>query len=63
MRRLVKEGVPDTCVGESFFGMPKLLRYIARTGLDVCDLDQENSHFLAQLERHPSAEVLNQYVK
>ena len=35
MRRLVKEGVPDTFVGKSFFGMPKLLRYIARTGLDV----------------------------
>lgn len=49
--------------GKSLFGMLKLLRYLARTGLDLCELDQVNAHFLAQLEKHPSAEVLTQYVK
>ena len=39
MRKSVEEGVPKTFVGRSLFGMPKLLRYIARTGLDACDLD------------------------
>ena len=63
MRRLVKEGVPEAFVGKSFFGMPKLLRYIARTGLDACDIDQVNAHFLAQSERHPAAEVLTQYIE
>ena len=43
MRRLVKEGVPEAFVGKSLFGMPKLLRYIGRTGLDACDSDQVNA--------------------
>ena len=63
MRKLVKEGVPEAFVGKSFFGMPKLLRYIARTGLDACDIDQVNAHFLAQSKRHPEAEVLTQYIE
>ena len=43
--------------------MPKLLRYIARAGLDACDIDQVNAHFLAQSKRHPAAEVLTQYIE
>ena len=39
MRRLVKEGVPQSFVGKSLFGMPKLLRYVGRAGLDACDID------------------------
>ena len=63
MRRLVEEGVPKCFVGRSLFGMPKILRHIARTGLDACDLDQINSHFSAQLARHPSATQLKRYVE
>ena len=63
MRRLVKEGVLVAFVGKSLFGMPKLLRYIGRTGLDACDIDQVNAHFHAQSKRHPEAEVLTQYIK
>ena len=63
MRRLVAEGVPMAFVGRSLFGMPKLLRHIARTGLDACDLDQVNSHFCAQAARHPSAPALKHYIE
>ena len=63
MRQMVEDGVPKTFVGKSLFGMPKLIRLIARTGLDACDLDQINSHFRAQLARHPTAVVLKNYVE
>ena len=63
MRGLVAEGVPMAFVGRSLFGMPKLLRHIARAGLDACDLDQVNSHFCAQAARHPSAPALKHYIE
>ena len=63
MRRLVAEGVPMAFVGRSLFGMPKLLRHIARTGLDACDLDQVNSHVCAQVARHPAAPPLKHYIE
>ena len=45
MQRLVSRGVPEAFVGKSLFAMPKLLRYLARTGLPACDVDQCSSHF------------------
>ena len=63
MRRLVAEGVPKAFVGRSLFAMPKLLRHIARTGLNACDLDQVNSHFCAQAARHPDAPILKHYIE
>lgn len=63
MCKLIGDGVPKAFAGRSLFGMPKLLRHLARTGLDACDLDQVNSHFSAQLARHPAAKTLKNYVK
>ena len=62
LRQLVDEGVPKAFVGRSLFGMPRLLRHMARAGLDACDIDQVNSHFCAQAARHPSAPVLKKYI-
>ena len=45
MQRLVSRGVPEAFVGKSAFAMPKLLRYLARTGLPACDIDQNSCHF------------------
>ena len=52
MQRLVSRGVPEAFVGKSAFAMPNLLRYLARTGLPACDIDQNSSHFWVQWSRH-----------
>jgi len=39
------------------------LRRLARAGLRVVDIDQENSHFRAELRRHPAAEALSRYIR
>ena len=63
MQRLVSRGVPDAFVGKSAFAMPKLLRYLARTGLPACDVDQNSCHFWVQWSRHRGdAPMLDRYL-
>ena len=63
VERLVSQGVPEAFVGKSAFAMPKLLRYLARTGLPACDIDQNSCHFLVQWSRHKcDAPLLNRYL-
>ena len=48
---------------DSLFCLPKPLRHAGRSGLSDCiDLDQVNSHFYAQLARHPCRPALVRYV-
>ena len=48
---------------DSLFCLPRPLRHAGRSGLSGCmDLDQVNSHFYAQLARHPRRPTLVQYV-
>ena len=63
LKALVAAGVPSVFVGRSLFGLPKMLKYLARTGLSACDIDQTNAHFQCQLSRHPNARELGKYVK
>ena len=47
----------------SLFCLPRPLRHAGRCGLEGCiDLDQVNSHFYAQLARHPCRPALVNYV-
>ena len=63
MQRLVTRGVPDAFVGKSLFAMPKLLRYLARTGLPAADIDQQSSHYWVQWARHKGdAPALERYL-
>lgn len=59
---LLQNGVPACFVGRSFFAVSKLLRWTARTRIPGVDIDQVNSHFVAQLRRHPQARCLGEYV-
>ena len=49
---------------KSLFCLPRPLRHAGRCGLSGCmDLDQVNSHFYAQLARHPCRPALVKYVQ
>ena len=62
LKALLAAGIPSVFVGRSLFGLPKMLKYMARTGLPACDIDQTNAHFRCQLSRHPNARELGKYV-
>ena len=50
--------------GRGLFCLPRLLRACGRQGLhNTVDIDQENAHFLAQLERHPGRPALLRYTR
>ena len=50
--------------GRSLFCLPRVLRGCGRYGLwNTVDIDQDNSHFQAQLARHPGRPALVQYVR
>ena len=63
-RALLEKGVPACYLGRSLFSVSKKsLRHLARTGLQGLDIDQVNAHFQAQLQRHPRARSLGEYIR
>jgi len=50
--------------GRSLFALPRVLRAVGRSCIhDIVDIDQENCHYRAQLERHPGMACLRRYVE
>ena len=50
--------------GRSLFCLPRVLRGCGRYGLwNTVDIDQDNSHFQAQVARHPGRPALIQYTR
>jgi hypothetical protein len=57
-------GGGEGVAGRSLFCLPRVLRGCGRHGLwNTVDIDQDNSHFQAQLARHPGRPALLKYVR